>query len=220
MTYTSIKTCGMTLIIRSKSSTVEPSREWIHNFIPHFTGHVITYPCLYWSWSRLEKGPLTAMNCCDPHALWIMRHPLDVVQVTHTHSNQPTYLNKQFWKHDGMWIRSEDAFFREGKITFVPNLLWNRKSHQDTSKFTLNPLGKYHRWKKIFAPCSDVTYIAWHRIFHPHVHDMHDVRIAATVLRIRGLPVAKYHPLLGWAIHHDPRSRPMGDPTLDKLEHD
>ena len=49
---------------------------------------------------------------------------------------------------------------------------------------------------------------------------MHDVRIAATVLRIRGLPVAKYDPFLGWAIQHDPRSRPMGDPTLDKLEHD
>ena len=32
--------------------------EWISNFIPHFTGHVITYPCWVWSWSVLVKwGP-------------------------------------------------------------------------------------------------------------------------------------------------------------------
>ena len=35
------------------------------------------------------------------------------------------------------------------------------------------------------------------------------------VLWISGRPVAKYDPWLERAIQHDPRSRPMGDPTLD-----
>ena len=36
------------------------------------------------------------------------------------------------------------------------------------------------------------------------------------VLWISGCPVAKYDPTPGRAIQHDPLSRPMGDPTLDK----
>ena len=30
--------------------------EWISNFIPHFIGHVITYPCSDYSWTMLVKG--------------------------------------------------------------------------------------------------------------------------------------------------------------------
>ena len=40
-----------------KGCTVEVW-EWMSNFIPHFTGHVIIYPC--WDLS-LYKGPLVSM---------------------------------------------------------------------------------------------------------------------------------------------------------------
>ena len=46
------------------------------------------------------------------------------------------------------------------------------------------------------------------------------MNITSTVLWIRGRPVAKCDSLLGRANQHDPRSRPMGDPALDKWEHD
>ena len=36
-------------LINFKGAAVEAC-EWINNFIPHFTEHVITYPCWYWSW--------------------------------------------------------------------------------------------------------------------------------------------------------------------------
>ena len=41
-----------------------------------------------------------------------------------------------------------------------------------------------------------------------------------TVLWISGRPVAKCYPLRSWGTQHDPRSHPMGNPTLDKWEHD
>ena len=42
-------------IIKCNGATAE-DWEWISNFIPHFTGHVITYPCWDWSWTMLVKG--------------------------------------------------------------------------------------------------------------------------------------------------------------------
>ena len=51
----------------------------------------------------------------------------------------------------------------------------------------------------------------------PGMH--HDTCVMHTaVLRISGRPVAKYDSIRGRAIQHDPPSRPMGDPTLDKCE--
>ena len=44
--------------------------------------------------------------------------------------------------------------------------------------------------------------------------------MADAVLWINGRPVAKCDQLRGRAIQRAPRSRPMGDPTLDKWEHD
>ena len=41
-----------------------------------------------------------------------------------------------------------------------------------------------------------------------------------TVLWISSRQVAKCDPLRGWAIQHDLWSRPRGDPTLNKWEHD
>ena len=41
-----------------------------------------------------------------------------------------------------------------------------------------------------------------------------------TVLWISSRQVAKCDPLRGWAIQHDLWSRPPGDPTLNKWEHD
>ena len=40
---------GMKLLIHSQTSMVVKVWKWISNFIPNFTGHVITYPC--WDWS-------------------------------------------------------------------------------------------------------------------------------------------------------------------------
>ena len=45
-------------------------------------------------------------------------------------------------------------------------------------------------------------------------------KVAYLVLQVRGRPVAKCDPLLVRAIQHDPWSRSMGDPTLNKGEHD
>ena len=42
--------------------------EWIRNFIPHFTEHVITYPCWDWIWTISVKGaPLV-------NTLGLMKH--------------------------------------------------------------------------------------------------------------------------------------------------
>ena len=32
--------------------------KWISNYISHFSGHVITYPCWDWCWYMSVKGPL------------------------------------------------------------------------------------------------------------------------------------------------------------------
>ena len=47
--------------------TIEVS-EWISNFIPHFTGHVITYPC----WHQMVPGHLQAhcWQCCKDSMTW------------------------------------------------------------------------------------------------------------------------------------------------------
>ena len=38
--------------------------EWICNFIPYFTGYVITYPCWDWSSSMSVKGARGDLSCC------------------------------------------------------------------------------------------------------------------------------------------------------------
>ena len=56
--------CGMKLLIHSQTSTVVEVWEWIRNFIPHFIGDVITYPCNDWSWTMLVKGvPDVLLGC-------------------------------------------------------------------------------------------------------------------------------------------------------------
>ena len=47
--------CGMKLLIVSHGAGVEVW-EWIGNFIPHFTGHVFTFPWLGWNQSMIVKG--------------------------------------------------------------------------------------------------------------------------------------------------------------------
>ena len=47
--------------------------EWISNFLPHFTGHIITYPCLNWSQSMLVEG--------DPSALWADKVPIWMYKI-------------------------------------------------------------------------------------------------------------------------------------------
>ena len=36
--------------------------EWINNSMPHFNGHVITYPCWYWSYTMSVNGPLAVQQ--------------------------------------------------------------------------------------------------------------------------------------------------------------
>ena len=56
---------GMKLLIHSQTSTVEVW-ECISTFIPHFTRHMITYPCWDWSSSVLVNeipGLIVDLNC-------------------------------------------------------------------------------------------------------------------------------------------------------------
>ena len=46
------------------------------------------------------------------------------------------------------------------------------------------------------------------------------LQVNIAVLWISGRPVAKCDPWCSRAIQYDPQSRPMGDPILDKWEHD
>ena len=58
MVITSIIKCGLKLFIHSQTSTfncIVEVWEWISNFISHFTGHVITYPCWDWPWYWLWR---------------------------------------------------------------------------------------------------------------------------------------------------------------------
>ena len=52
-------------------STVKVSK-WIINFIPHFTGHVITYPCWDWSETMLVKG--LQIEKIDVTQVWCFVH--------------------------------------------------------------------------------------------------------------------------------------------------
>ena len=40
--------------------------EWVSNFVPHFTWHMITYSCWYLSQSLLVKGPLDCNSSIPP----------------------------------------------------------------------------------------------------------------------------------------------------------
>ena len=55
----SIVTVGMKLLIHSQPDANVEAVEWMSNFTPHFTGHVITYPYWDYSWTTLVKGDPT-----------------------------------------------------------------------------------------------------------------------------------------------------------------
>ena len=64
--------CGM--------KTVEVC-EWISNDIPHFTGHVITYPCLNLNQSMLVKGPHV---CSGPNKVECRYNAVTSVMILHS----------------------------------------------------------------------------------------------------------------------------------------
>ena len=47
-----------------------------------------------------------------------------------------------------------------------------------------------------------------------------DTKFHLKVQWIRGCPVDKFDSLLRWVIQQEPQSHPMGDPALNKWEHD
>ena len=65
----SIIKCEMNFLIRSQTSTVQPFMlvwERVNNLIPHITGHVITYPCLDYTYSMSVKGAPGLLSKTQP----------------------------------------------------------------------------------------------------------------------------------------------------------
>ena len=64
-------------------ATVEPW-QGIRYFIPHFTWHVITYPCLDYSWTMLVKGASDIERISHKYqAAWHYQYHDDVIKRKH-----------------------------------------------------------------------------------------------------------------------------------------
>ena len=78
--------------------------EWISNFIPHFSGHAITYPCRDLSWTRLVKGA-THMRCFGFVLLEVLSKPAWLIYpysliwgLLHRQNNFMSYcLDRSLW---------------------------------------------------------------------------------------------------------------------------
>ena len=94
----SIIKCEMKSLINSQTSAVASVEfgEWISNFILHFTGYVIIYPCWDWSSTMLANRVFEAIYMNRQTDRQIHTH-------SHTHTRRRTVIRIQNIKLIGFW---------------------------------------------------------------------------------------------------------------------
>ena len=106
------------------------------------------------------------------------------------------------------WIKVCIILFHRFWSSLVLVMAWHLIGAKPGSFFTCSQYLIW--WWFICAPPDQWGFLA--HLFH--------MLNSIAVLWISGRPVTKCDPSRVRAIQHGPRSRPMGDPTIDKREHD
>ena len=93
--------------------------EWICNFIPHFTGHMIIYPCWDYSWFML-RGP-RAHSLMNEHAHqgrmrsgeMEVTKSIPAICFLHFPNNlKPTGYYIHIWQLSSMWLNESNRHCR------------------------------------------------------------------------------------------------------------